>query len=141
MLQYYRNISYFFIILFSIVLLGFFKTYFSKAPSFDKVDPLVHWHFAFSLLWWILLFIQPKLIFNKRVDLHRILGYLSIIFTIGFVLTTFLMGKLQYQKSIHQKICNVDYELTQTFGDCIFFILFFVLAFLYRKKSNNILLI
>lgn len=75
----YRNIGYLMMLLIPISFLGFYKTsYFIQFPNFDgAVDTGLHFHFAMVCLWILMLIVQPILIKNNKIKLHKIIGKLS----------------------------------------------------------------
>ena len=59
---------------------GFYKTYFEPFPNFGKnIDIYIHIHAVIASLWIAILIVQPFLIVNKKIALHRSVGKLSYV--------------------------------------------------------------
>ncbi len=85
----YKNTGYFILLLFPLVAIGFYVTYFSNFPTFDqsfsalthsKVGIFDHIHAIAASLWVVLLVVQPLLIRSGNVNAHKMLGQISYIF-------------------------------------------------------------
>jgi hypothetical protein len=123
----------------SVVLVGFGPQYFLKVP-FEPSSVPVHIHFH-SLVFtgWILLFIfQIRLAGLKKLGIHKKLGYLSI----ALAVLMFFLGLLTALKGAvngHNPGGPFPDEfgfMIVSFGDISIFLLFFILALLYRKKPD-----
>ena len=96
--KYYKNLSLFFIGILSIVILGFFKTYFGQFPTFNKVTNIQHIHGLLFLLWFIMLVIQPILIKKRKYKWHVIIGKVSYFLVPLIIISTFFIAKELYDK-------------------------------------------
>ena len=93
----YKNLGYFFLILLSLVFLGFFKTYFGLFPRFNaETTPVVHFHFFVQFLWVCILITQPLLIRYEKFKIHRRIGKLTYVLVPLIVVSIILM----WQKGI-----------------------------------------
>src|SRR4051794_32708334 len=101
----YKNVGYFFLILFAFVIIGFFKTYFGLFPYFDDhTTILVHFHATVLTLWVILLIVQSLLIGYKKFAIHRLLGKLTYILVPLIIFSFIGMMNKQYNEEMVQKI-------------------------------------
>ncbi len=74
----YKNSHYLFIAVLFMAIVGFWKTYFGKVPSFNGVSGLMHFH-AFMVLSWLgILIAQPILILNKKRFSDSFCGFSKI---------------------------------------------------------------
>lgn len=125
----YRRIIYLFIGIIIISFLGFYKTYFGFFPQFKGVNWVVHFHVLVIISWFALLIIQPILIRQQRVALHKRLGRLSYVIAPLIVISFVLMtnyGQLKHKD-------------TGLFGatlfDGTFFLILYMLAIVYKKNT------
>lgn len=127
----FEHSFYYFIGLAFLVLLGFWPSYFSKFVN-GTADFTFYFHFhAFILSTWILmLIVQPLLIQNKKLRLHRITG------KIGYVI-----GPLIFVSIIllsHSRQTNYesgwDIGLFISFKDLLLLAVAFFIAFAYRHQ-------
>ena len=131
----YKNISLFFLLILTIVVLGFFKTYFGLFPAFKEVTNIQHIHGLLFLLWFVMLIIQPVLIKRKLYKWHRLLGKVSYFLVPLIVLSIFFIAKEMYEtmpaKVPQAKRISILYV---PFYQILDFVLLYVLAILYKKK-------
>lgn len=52
----------------------------------------IHWHAFFATIWIIIYFIQTLLISKKKVRIHQNLGYLSVVFALGVIISGFYVS-------------------------------------------------
>lgn len=74
-MKIFRNVVFWFIALLAILVVGFWKTYFSVL--FQNMHPTHHFHGIAMLLWVLLLINQAWLVRTGRLKLHRLTGKLS----------------------------------------------------------------
>lgn len=139
MKKLYYNSGYFFLILFALVLGGFYKTYFGLIPKFDKSTTwLVHVHAALLTTWVILLIVQPLLIRYKKTKLHKRIGKFT--YVLAPLIVCSMIGMMLKQLS------EVSGKLTPLYSvaiikfalnDCILFIIFYALAVIKRKNFQQ----
>ena len=72
----YKNSHYLFIAVLLMAIVGFWKTYFGKIPTFSGVSGLMHFHAVMVLAWLGILIAQPT-VFDWLTRLHFYLRFLS----------------------------------------------------------------
>ncbi len=125
----YKYLGYFLLLLIPLIFAGFYKTYFHPFPNFGKnIDAYIHIHAIIAATWVAILVVQPFLIVQKKVALHRAVGKLSyvvfhllIISFIPRIVKTYNAGDFPY--------------LFFPLGDGSLLILFYVLAIYYKRKT------
>ena len=125
----YKYLGYFLLLLIPLTFAGFYKTYFEPFPNFGKnIDVYIHIHAVIASLWIAILIVQPFLIVNKKIALHRSVGKLSyvvfpllIISFIPRIIKTINSGDIQY--------------LFFPLADGFLLVAFYVLAIYYKKKT------
>ena len=72
-----------------IALVGFWPSYVAPlaAGSYRPPSPTMTWHVIFTTAWLILLILQPLLVRQNMIALHRQLGVLGVLVAIGVVVT------------------------------------------------------
>lgn len=142
----YHAIGCFFLLLFGLVVAGFtprvpgtpFFGYFSHLAHFAHVASAIHLHAAAAVAWFVLLSVQPFLIRANRPDLHRVLGWSSVLVVAVFSMTAVRMMKLTYAESILQMPRDAALSLlAQSFTALTLFLAFYVLALLKRRKLHQ----
>ena len=74
----YKNTGYFMMLIILLVILGFYKTYFSQLPDFnEKITLFHHLHAVIASLWILTLIAQPLLIRYKKYKIHKIIGKIT----------------------------------------------------------------
>lgn len=74
----YHYLGYFLLLLIPLIFAGFYNTYIVQFPNFGKnIDVYSHIHAFIASVWVATLIVQPFLIANKKIALHRIIGKLS----------------------------------------------------------------
>lgn len=125
----YKNTGYFMLLLIPLVILGFYKTYFSQFPDFnEKITLFHHLHALIASVWILTLISQPLLIRFKRYKTHKIIG--------KFTYVIFPLLILSFGPMILRNL-NSDHPLNAFFSiaDCTLLILFYLLA-VYNKKNT-----
>ena len=125
----YKYLGYFLLLLIPLTFAGFYKTYFEPFPNFGKnIDIYIHIHAVIASLWIAILIVQPFLIVNKKIALHRSVGKLSyvvfpllIISFIPRIIKTINSGDIQF--------------LFFPLADGFLLVTFYVLAIYYKKKT------
>ena len=141
----YRNLGFFFIGLFALVLAGFtpmvpdtpFFGYFSKVAAGGQVPAVIHAHAIVASAWFLLLCVQPFLIRANRIDLHRWLGRSSVVLVVMLLITGVLVTKRAYLNAIVEVPREVVLSLiAQPFTGLSLFTLCYVLALVNRRKLH-----
>jgi hypothetical protein len=133
----YKNVSWLFVVIFGIVFLGFFKTYFGLFPSFNHVTLIQHIHGLLFTTWFLLLFIQPLLIRYDKYKVHRIIGRFTyflvpcIIISIHFIAREAYLSAVAAHKPQHGILAGMYFPTYQIFD---FFVLY-VLAIVNKNRT------
>ena len=133
----YKNTGYFMLLLIALVVLGFYKTYFSHfrdfsesttALSHSRVTIFHHLHIAFAALWILLLIIQPLLIRYEKFKIHKMIGKISY-FIFPLLILSFIPLIL--------RILQADYPILSylPIAGGTLLILFYSLAVYNRKNT------
>ena len=133
----YKYISYFFLALLAITVFGF-KKYFLLFPNFEDFTYVHHLHSISLLLWFAMLFVQPILIYQKKIELHRLLGKFSYILVPFIVYCMLLAIKNQYLKGVEQNApenINLAFIYLPT-AAMVPFIIIYLLAILNKRKPK-----
>jgi hypothetical protein len=132
----YALISAFFALIYLVVQLGFFKTYFKHFPDFEGFSLLHHIHGMLMASWLLLLIIQPLLIRSGRHKAHRFLGKLSYIIAPLVLASMFLVLRLSFYRNIavnpvRNAIADISFNIPQLFA----FALFYSLAIVHKNNT------
>jgi hypothetical protein len=126
----YRYIGYFLLLLFPIAFLGFYKSYFSQVPDFNqKITGIFHFHVVIAIAWIVMLVLQPILIVNKQVSLHRTVGKSSYILFPLLILSFALLLYHNYTSDHPRSDLNA-------IGDIILLCMSYGFAIYYRKTNR-----
>ncbi len=133
----YRNLAYLSTIIFIIVIIGFYRTYFGLFPAFENVGSVVHLHTGALLLWCFLTIAQPIFIRTKKIAVHRLLGKLSYLLAPIIVYTTLALARYMFfQREGHVPMASNLKSLFLPFSHMFLFSLFYCLAIFYKKKAH-----
>ena len=125
----YKNAGYFALLLIPLVILGFYKTYFSQFPDFSvKITLFHHLHAAIASVWVLILITQPFLARNGRYKIHKSIGKISY-FIFPLLILSFV--------PLIMRILASDHPIISFFpiADCILLILFYSLAVYNRRNT------
>ncbi len=126
----YQNSPFYFIVFFLFMLTGFWFTYFTKL--LDQENYRMHMHGVTLILWCLMLISQAYLIRTKRYSLHKTIGKFSYVLVPFLVFTT--LDLLKYR--LPEKLGTMDFfSVALVVNALIAFVIFYVLAIFYRKKS------
>jgi hypothetical protein len=132
----YRNLAYLSVIIFIVVIIGFYRTYFGLFPKFENVANVVHLHTGALLLWSFLTIAQPILIRTKKIHVHRLLGKISYLLAPIIVYTTLALGRhMFFQRTAHVPMESNLKSLFLPFSHMFLFSLFYGLAIFHKKKA------
>jgi hypothetical protein len=132
----YRGLVYLFGIIFIIVIIGFYRTYFGLFPKFEKVSSVVHLHAIALILWSFLIIVQPLLIRYKKLSVHRVLGKCSYVLAPIIVFTTIALARqMFFERQEHITVEQNLSKLFLPFSHMFLFSLFYVLAIVNKKPS------
>ena len=130
----YKNLAFFFVAIFAIVFLRFFKTYFGLFPAFNKVTTIQHIHGLLFLLWFIMLIVQPILIKKREYKWHRVIGKASYFLVPLIVVSIFFSAKELYETAPLTESKKIA-TLYVPFYQIVDFVALYVLAIYYKKNS------
>ena len=131
----YKNSHYLFIAVLLMAIAGFWKTYFGKIPTFDGVSGLMHFHAVMVLSWLGILIVQPILILNKKVEMHRLVGKMSYIVVPILLISIILLMRLSFIKNTLPANPDIDIRLVGV-ADLTFFIPCYLIAIYFRKNTK-----
>jgi len=122
----------------SAVLIGFFTTYIT--PNLNgtfKAPLIVHIHGCFAFGWIILFTIQSITIRYRNISLHKKLGYLSLLFALGIIVTLLPVGMFQVRRDFNNGMGQT--AISQIVGIVttgLMFLSLVTLGFLNRRKPK-----
>ncbi len=96
----YHNLGYWFLLLFVLVLAGFYHTYI--IDLLDVKPAIIHIHFLLMGLWILMLIAQPFLIKYKKLATHRLLGKVSYVLVPLVLLSAWFLARSGYYREIEQ---------------------------------------
>lgn len=96
----YKNISFLFIAILAVIVLGFYKTYFGLFPKFDKVTTIQHIHGLLFSTWFVLLIIQPLLIRYEKYRWHRIIGRCTYVLVPLIIISIHFIAQEAYLSAV-----------------------------------------
>lgn len=133
----YKNIVYFFSAIILITFIGFYKKYFALAPDFPGLKQIHHFHAIMLTTWLAILIIQPILIINNRISVHKVVGRFSYF----LVPVAFVSMVLAYHNQYHRFISEGQTEhfvLSFVFApltDAVPFVILYLMAVLNKKNT------
>ena len=118
----YKRAHIYFSLTFLVAFVGFFPSYFSKLGDTDAVH---HFHGIMASAWMIMLITQAWLMRERKIQLHRKIGRLSLLLAPLFVLSGLLV--------VHVMLASTN-AFSRTFGARLAFldittIMYFALAY------------
>ena len=114
-----------------LTIIGFMKTYLGQFPNFEKhIGWNVHFHFAISAIWILLLIIQPIFIKKKKVRLHQFFGNTSYFLFLLLLISFIPLFRKQFDYNFMPLIIL-------TASDIIGVILFYFLGIYHRKNVEK----
>lgn len=132
----YNKIWILFTLILVFVVLGFFKSYFIFFSDIKKIPFAHHFHTSLFLLWFALLFLQPYLIYRKKITLHRFLGKSSYVLVPLMSYSIFIVTKKQYLREIliHSREDCIA-QLIIPLPQLAIFVLMYILALVHVKNT------
>lgn len=131
----YKNIGYFFIILWIIILIGFHQTYTVFFPTFKGFRWEQHFHGAMLMAWLVMLIVQPFLIRLGKNDWHRAIGKVGYVLAPLVCFSILEVSRMVYFREIaHRPENDVLAQLSLDIPAILTFALFALLAFMYQKQ-------
>jgi len=125
----YKNVSLLFVVIFGIVFLGFFKTYFGLFPSFTNVTLIQHVHGLLFIAWFALLFVQPLLIRYGKYRAHRIIGRCTYVLVPCIIISIHFIAREAYLNAVaahaprREILANTYFQVYQIFDFAVLYLL------------------
>ena len=125
----YKNVSLLFVVIFAIIVLGFFKTYFGLFPSFNNVTLIQHIHGLLFTTWFVLLFVQPLLIRYGKYRAHRIIGRFTYVLVPCIIISIHFIAREAYLNAVaahvprQQVLANTYFQVYQIFDFAVLYLL------------------
>lgn len=125
------------LLLITLVIVGFGSAMFNAGKSPLELPLLFHIHALVYIAWFMLFIIQTKLISKHNYNLHKNLGYSSILLVISMLVTAFFMSAVSYSRGT-SPIPNTTLEQFMSFPllDLSGLIIFYLLGVFNRSKAN-----
>lgn len=95
----------------------------------------IHWHAFFATSWVFIYFIQALLINRKRFDIHQMLGYLSILFAVGVLISGFVVSIGLVERALLRNNAGAKPTLLVNLLDLVLFSILYILAVSKRKSG------
>lgn len=133
----YKNLVYFFGLIALITFIGFYKKYFSLAPDFQGLKNIHHFHAIALIIWLSILIVQPILIANNKMKVHRMIGKFSYLLVPVMFVSMLLAYHNQYLRFIGEGKSEKE-ALAFLFSpatDAIPFVVFYLLA-IFNKRDT-----
>lgn len=133
----YKNTGYIFFLLFVLVVIGFFKTYYGLVPGFNPgTTVVIHFHATVLMLWIIFLIVQPLLIRYKKFSGHRLLGKLSYVLGPLIICSFIMVMNKEYDENRANHISNIRNmkHLVQPFDNMLLFAIAYALAIVNKRR-------
>lgn len=133
----YKYIGYFFLAIFIIVVIGFFKSYFGLIPDFINVDATMHFHGMVLTTWFGLLIVQPILIRKKQFQVHRLLGKSSYVLVPIIIYSMIIITKHMYVREGSTSMTEKERlaDLFLPLSQMVAFAILYILAMINKKKT------
>ena len=123
-----------------LVFAGFARTYYLKAFFATPVLPtLLHLHGAILTLWFVLFFVQVRLVAARRIDLHRLLGICGVVLAAFIVLISSAVAIHATRRDFladPRSNAALSFLAFLLLGELLPFVGFLVAALLFRRRSD-----
>ena len=116
-----------------IALAAFWPTYF--ALGFAGSPNYVYLHAGTSLLWMLMLIVQPTFITRRRMDLHRLVGKSSYVIAPVLIVSMVLLAHYRINAIAQKDYAIQTYILYLQISLAVVFALFYTLAIIYRHTT------
>lgn len=127
-----KNSHYLFLVVLLMVFVGFYRTYFGLFPGFVGLTTLLHIHALSVLLWFACLIMQPVLIRQGKLALHRQVGWASYGIVALMIGTIVIMEYRAFQTPVVALPGGIDTNMIGL-ADLTFFGLCYGLALYHRR--------
>lgn len=125
------------VVILVITLIGFFKPYLGKLPSFESVPIITHLHFIAFFCWFVVLIWQPILIRQKKFETHRKVGRLTY-FLVPILVVT-IIGIVYHQLSFFVPGESNESVYINMLGGSLSgtsFVIYYILAMVNAKNTR-----
>jgi hypothetical protein len=133
----YKNLVYFFGVIAVITFIGFYKKYFSLLPDFPGLKGIHHFHAILLTTWLTMLIVQPILIVNHKMNVHRAIGKFSYLMVPFMFVSMILVYHNQYLRMVGEGKPETE-TLAFIFApttDAIPFLIYYILA-IFNKRDT-----
>jgi hypothetical protein len=133
----YKNLVYFFGVIVVITFIGFYKKYFSLLPDFPGLKGIHHFHAIALTTWLTMLIVQPILIVNHKMNVHRAIGKFSYLLVPFMFVSMILVYHNQYLRMVLEGKPETE-TLAFIFApttDAIPFLIYYILA-IFNKRDT-----
>jgi len=133
----YKNVSLLFVVIFGVVVLGFFKTYFGLFPGFNNVTLIQHVHGLLFSAWFVLLVVQPLLIRYGKYRAHRIIGRFTYVLVPCIIISIHFISREAYLNGVaarapkEEVLAGTYFQVYQIFD----FAVLYLLAIIYKHLT------
>lgn len=126
--------------------IGFYKTYISHFPKFEDYNSprrgiihfttIIHFHGMMMIGWLLMMLVQPILILNRKIKLHRLAGRLSYVLAPLVLLSMYLVTYSGLHRELAQdgQISVVARRVALDVPLIIFFAILYLLAIFSTHK-------
>ncbi|MBX3244436.1 MAG: hypothetical protein KF685_08275, partial [Acidobacteria bacterium] len=132
----YRILIVFFAVIALVCLAGFYRTYFSYFPDVARFPALIHIHFVAFLGWFVLVVLQPILIYKEQYVLHRKLGKLSYFLAPILILTILLLTREKMMREVADPEANASITAFIGLMDAVSFSVCYLIAMIKRSDTR-----
>lgn len=124
----------FFVFTVLVSLAGFFNSYIRYLPETGRFPFVIHIHFAAFFCWFVLLIVQPILIYKKNYGLHRNIGKLTYFIAPVLVTTILILVSSQTKREI--RVSEEKAAVTALIGflDAISFSVYYIIAMVNKRN-------
>lgn len=129
-----KILTFFFIAVAMVSLVGFFNSYIRFLPDADKFPVIIHIHFAAFTFWFALIILQPVFIRQKKYSLHHKIGKLSYFLVPVLIITILILVKNQTERELH--IPGKQVTITSFMGllDAVSIFVYYIIAMVNRRN-------
>lgn len=127
----FKNTGYYFIGLIALAFAGFWPSYFSK--FFDGTADFTfyfHFHAVLAVIWIFILIVQPLLVYQKKLEIHRLIGKMSYVLVPLIYISVILLAHSRIDPQSPDRYLNFWFP----FKDLIIFSAGYGVAIRYRKQ-------
>jgi hypothetical protein len=132
----YNYVHLFFLVIFLVLIWGFWKTYIVFFPAFKGFGFMHHIHGLLMMSWISMLIVQPLLIRSKKLSLHRTIGKVSYIVVPLLLLSIFTVSRISFYKVLPEAPQQAIAEIALNIPALIAFAILYGLAIWKRKESR-----